>query len=45
VTPQVPVEIGVPEVLLVLLATLIIFAILGPRLWRDVRARRRGTGA
>ena len=33
-----PVVIGAPEVGLVTLATLIIFAILGPRLLREIKA-------
>jgi hypothetical protein len=39
----VPLHVGVPELLLVGLATAIIFAILGPRLWRDLRARTKGS--
>lgn len=35
----IPLTVGLPELGLVLLATIIIFAILGPRLVRDVRAR------
>ena len=38
---QVPLQIGVPELGLVALASAIIFAILGPRLWRDMRARMK----
>jgi hypothetical protein len=37
----VPVHVGGPELALVALASVIIFAILGPRLWRDVRARMK----
>ena len=37
----VPLQIGWPELGLVLFASVIIFAILGPRLWRDVRARMK----
>jgi hypothetical protein len=37
----VPVHVGGPELALVALASFIIFAILGPRLWRDVRARMK----
>jgi hypothetical protein len=37
----VPLNVGGPEIALVALASLIIFAILGPRLWRDMRARMK----
>jgi len=37
----VPLHIGGPELGLVALASAIIFAILGPRLWRDMRARMK----
>jgi hypothetical protein len=37
----VPVQVGGPELALVVLASVIIFAILGPRLWRDMRARMK----
>ena len=37
----VPLHVGGPELALVALASAIIFAILGPRLWRDVRARMK----
>ena len=37
----VPLQIGGPELGLVALASVIIFAILGPRLWRDLRARMK----
>jgi hypothetical protein len=34
-------HVGGPELALVAFATAIIFAILGPRLWRDMRARMK----
>jgi hypothetical protein len=37
----VPLQIGGPELGLVAHATALIFAILGPRLWRDMRARMK----
>ena len=38
---SVPVHVGGPELALVALASAIIFLILGPRLWRDLRARMK----
>lgn len=38
-TPQLPLTVGLPELALVGLTTVIIFAILGPRLVRELRAR------
>ena len=36
----VPFEFGAPELFLVALASAIIFAILGPRMWRDIKRAR-----
>ena len=35
---QLPVNIGGPEYFFIGLATVIIFAILGPKLWADIKA-------
>lgn len=37
---QVPFVFGAPELFLVALASAIIFAILGPRMWRDITKSR-----
>ncbi len=37
---QVPFVFGAPELFLVVLASAIIFAFLGPRMWRDLKKSR-----
>ena len=37
-----PVEVGPPEIALVILACLIIFAIIGPKWWRARNAEKAG---